>query len=80
MSLRLFGQLLLHYLWFLQITSFTNFFSGDPYLGINQAEVKRKNERIAELEKELKRMKSEAGRTTYNKFSRGESAEDKKNR
>lgn len=68
---------------FPQITSFSNFFSGDPYIGTNRDEIKKKNERIAELEKELKRMKSEAGRTSYSKgreFPRSETAEDKKRR
>ena len=67
----------------LQVTSFTNFFSGDPYLGSNRDEIKRKNEKIAELEREIKRMKAEASRGSYNKsrdLSRTESAEDKKRR
>ena len=67
----------------LQITSFTNFFSGDPYIGSNRDEVKKKNERISDLEKEVKRLRSEASRGTYNKgrdLGRAESAEDKKRR
>ena len=67
----------------MQITSFSNFFSGDPYIGSNREEIRRKNEQIAELEKENKRLKSEAGRSTYNKgrdAARKESAEDKKRR
>ena len=67
----------------MQITSFTNFFSGDPYLGSNRDKIKRKNEKIAELEREIKRMKAEASRGSYNKsrdLSRTESAEDKKRR
>ena len=67
----------------LQITSFTNFFSGDPSIGLNREEVRKKNERIVELEKENKRLRSEAGRSTYSKgrdSARQESAEDKKKR
>ena len=67
----------------MQITSFSNFFSDDPYIGSNREEIRRKNEQIAELEKENKRLKSEAGRSTYNKgrdAARKESAEDKKRR
>ena len=65
-----------------QITSFSNFFSGDPYIGSTRDELK-KNERIAELEKEVKRLRMEAGRSTYSRgrdTSRTESAEDKKRR
>ena len=66
-----------------QITSFSNFFSGDPYIGSTRDELKKKNERIAELEKEVKRLRMEAGRSTYSRgrdLSRTESAEDKKRR
>ena len=66
-----------------QITSFTNFFSGDPYIGSNRDEIKKKNERIAELEKEVKRLRSEADRNSYSRgrdLSRAESGEDKKRR
>ena len=62
---------------------FFNFFSGDPYIGSTRDELKKKNERIAELEKEVKRLKMEAGRSTYSRsrdLSRTESAEDKKRR
>ena len=67
----------------MQITSFTNFFSGDPYIGSNREDIRKKNERIVELEKENKRLRSEAGRSTYSKgrdSARQESAEDKKRR
>ena len=68
---------------FTQITSFSNFFSGDPYIGDARAEIKRKNERIAELEKEVKRLRSEVDRNSFSRsrdHARPESGEDKKKR
>ena len=68
---------------FTQITSFSNFFSGDPYIGSNRDEIKKKNERIAELEKEVKRLRSEADRNSFSRSrdqARTESGEDKKKR
>ena len=43
-----------------KITSFANYYSGDPYLGGREDELKRKNKGIAELEQELKAAKAEA--------------------
>jgi hypothetical protein len=66
-----------------QITSFSNYFSGDPYVGDNRAEIKKKNERIAELEKEVKRLRSESDRNSFSRsrdHARAESGEDKKRR
>ena len=66
-----------------QITSFSNFFSGDPYIGSNRDELKKKNERIADLEKEIKRLKAETNRNSFSRgrdLSRVDSAEDKKKR
>ena len=68
---------------FTQITSFSNFFSGDPYIGSNRDEIKKKNERIAELEKEVKRLRSEVDRKSFSRsrdHARPESGEDKKKR
>ena len=66
-----------------RITSFSNYFSGDPYVGDNRAEIKKKNERIAELEKEVKRLRSESDRNSFSRSrdqARAESGEDKKRR
>ena len=46
-----------------QVTSFTNYYAGDPYIGSRDAEIKKKNEEIANLQKEVKRLKAELGRT-----------------
>ena len=40
---------------------------GDPYIGSNRDEIKKKNERIAELEKEVKRPRSEADRNSFSR-------------
>ena len=45
-----------------QVTNFSNFFSGDPYLGSRAEELKKKNERIGELELEVKRLKAQVSR------------------
>ena len=70
-----------------QVTCFTNYFSGDPYIGSNREEIKKKNIRIAELEAEVKKLKFEGSRSGLNNnnskgrgFGRSETAEDKKKR
>ena len=51
-----------------KVTNFSNYFSGDPYLGSRGDELKKKNERISELEQEVKRLKAQLGQQG---FSRG---------
>jgi len=40
------------------VTHFANFFSGDPYVGPRDKEILEKNNRIEELEREVKRLKA----------------------
>ncbi len=42
--------------WF-QVTCFSNFYAADPYIGTRMDEVKKKNEEIAALQKEVKMLK-----------------------
>ena len=70
-----------------QVTCFTNYYSGDPYIGSNREEIKKKNVRIAELEAEVKKLKLEVSRSGTNNnnnkgrgFGKAETAEDKKKR
>ena len=44
---------------YVQVTSFSNFYSGDPYIGTRAEEIKKKNDEIASLQKEVKRLKQE---------------------
>ena len=51
------------------MTNFTNYFAGDPYVGSRSEEMKKKNERITELEgevKRLQRMLDNKSRMNYN--------------
>ena len=45
--------------YFTQVPHFANYFSGDPYVGPRDREIKEKNNRIEELEKEVKRLKAQ---------------------
>ena len=45
-----------------QVTSFSNFYSGDPYIGTRVDELKKKNDEIASLQKEVKQLKLELSR------------------
>ena len=52
----------------LQVTCFSNFYSGDPYIGTRSDEMKKKKEEIAALQKEVKQLKLELTRAqrSYN--------------
>ena len=41
-----------------KLPHYANFFHGDPYVGAREAEMKKKNDRITELEKEVKALRS----------------------
>ena len=42
------------------MTHFTNMYhSGDPYVGLRLQEMKEKNNKISDLEKDVKRLKAE---------------------
>lgn len=45
-----------------QITNFSNYFSGDPYVGLRADEMSAKNNRIADLEKEVEQLKGKLAR------------------
>ena len=38
------------------MTHFQNYFSGDPYVGLRTDEIKKKNERIVDLENEVRKL------------------------
>ena len=42
-----------------KLPHYANFFHGDPYVGAREAEMKKKNDRITELEKEVKALRSQ---------------------
>jgi hypothetical protein len=44
-----------------QVTNFSNYFSGDPYIGTRAEELKRRADRITELEQEVRKLKSQQG-------------------
>ena len=41
----------------MQVTVWSSFFTGDPYVGTRSDELKKKNQRILELEQENKRLR-----------------------
>ena len=53
------GGIELSQLVFPQITMFANYYSGDPYLGGESS--KKKDDKIRELEAEVKRLKGQLG-------------------
>jgi hypothetical protein len=46
-------------LYLAQVTSFSNFYSGDPYIGTREKELKTKNEEIIKLQQEVKKLRKE---------------------
>ena len=50
----------------MQVTSFSNYYSGDPYIGTRAEEIKKKNDEIASLQKEVKRLKQELSQAQRN--------------
>lgn len=54
------------YFWHLQVTSFSNFYKGDPYTGSREEEMKKKNKEIDDLRREVKALKAEQGKSVRN--------------
>lgn len=68
-----------------QVTSFSNYYSGDPYLGNQEETLKKKDDEIRRLEAEVKSLKNQlkqrnGGRNGSMREGGSESAESKRSR
>ena len=54
-----------------QVTCFSNYYAGDPYVGGSEKEIEMKNKEIAELGRETRRLKDELSRMQEMTYGRG---------
>ena len=51
-----------------QVTSFTNFYKGDPYISSREEDIKKKNREIEEPKREVKALKAELSNNSGNSY------------
>ena len=64
-----------------RVMSFTNYYTGDPYIGSRDSDLKKKNEEIAVLQRENRRLKQDLSslqnRVGSSRYSSGGRREDR---